>query len=269
MASSYLDAFSRVRENAPLIQCLTNTVVAQFTANALLAIGASPAMCDTPEESFDFARIASGVLINAGTPSVEQYAGMEQAIAGATSVGTPWVLDPVAVGALQERTRFAQASVIKNPSAIRGNASEVVALAGLGAGGRGVDATDSVEVALDAATELAVRTGGVVAVSGPRDLIVSEGRTTWLDSGDPLLQQVIGTGCSLGAIIAAYLAATRDTEISAHDAIIAAHAHLGVAGALAARSSAGPGTFAVALLDALYTVDRTQLAQLSSIVEQR
>ncbi|WP_080794979.1 hydroxyethylthiazole kinase [Corynebacterium pacaense] len=269
MADSYLHALSHVRDTAPLIQCLTNSVVMQFTANVLLAAGASPAMCDTPEESFDFAGIASGVLINAGTPSSEQYEGMRMAIAGANEAGTPWVLDPVAVGALQQRTRFARAGVVTRPAAIRGNASEIVALAGLGAGGRGVDSTDPVESALAAARQLATATGGVVAVSGERDLIVSEGRATWLSSGDPLLQLVIGTGCSLGALVAAYLAATRNSGVSAHDAVIAAHAHLGVAGTLAARRSAGPGSFAVELLDAIHAVDSTDLAELSSIREQK
>lgn len=100
-------AVSAVREINPLVQCLTNSVVMEITANVLLAVGASPAMCDTPSESADFAAIASAVLINAGTPTRDQYEGMRQAIQGATVAGTPWVLDPVAVGALQERTDFA------------------------------------------------------------------------------------------------------------------------------------------------------------------
>lgn len=267
MANSYPGALTHVRATTPLVQCLTNSVVMQFTANVLLAAGSSPAMCDTPGESFDFAQAASGVLINAGTPSVEQYRGMNQAIAGANEAGTPWVLDPVAVGALAERTKFAGAVVDKRPTAIRGNASEIVALAGLGAGGRGVDATDSVFDAVEAATLLARRTGGIVAVTGPEDLIVSAERTTWLCSGDPMLQLVIGTGCSLGALVAAYLGATKNTEISAHDAVIAAHAHMGAAGQIAATRASAPGSFAVAFLDALYEVNAAHMAELTSIRE--
>ena len=122
---------SAVREQEPLVQCLTNSVVMDITANVLLAIGASPAMCDTPSESADFAAVASGVLVNAGTPSYEQYAGMRAAVAGATAAGTPWVLDPVACGGLTERTRFQRSIALEKPSAIRGNASEIIALANL------------------------------------------------------------------------------------------------------------------------------------------
>lgn len=267
MADSYLHALTQLRITTPLVQCLTNSVVMQFTANALLAAGATPAMADTPAESFDFAQVANGVLINPGTPSAEQYKGMHQAIAGATEAGTPWVLDPVGVGGLTERTNFARAVVDKRPTAIRGNASEIVALAGLGAGGRGVDATDAVADALPAAQQLAARTGGVVAVTGREDLIVSADRVTWLSSGDPLLQLVIGTGCALGALTVAYLGATRDTDISAHDAVIAAHAHMGAAGQIAATRATAPGSFAVALIDALHDLDSADLRNLTSIRE--
>lgn len=265
MADSYLHALTQLRTNTPLVQCLTNSVVMQFTANALLAAGATPAMADTPSESFDFAQIATGVLINPGTPSAEQYEGMRQAVAGANAAGTPWVVDPVGVGGLAERTEFVQGLVDKRPAAIRGNASEVVALAGLGAGGRGVDATDAVADALIAAQQLAHQTSGVVAVTGPEDLIVSTDRVTWLKSGDPMLQLVIGTGCALGALSAAYLGATRNTDISAHDAVIAAHAHMGAAGQIAASRATAPGSFAVALIDALFELTPAQLADLTSI----
>ncbi|NLZ57759.1 MAG: hydroxyethylthiazole kinase [Corynebacterium sp.] len=267
MADSYLHALIHVRTTTPLVQCLTNSVVMQFTANALLAAGATPAMADTPTESYNFAQVATGVLINPGTPSAEQYEGMRQAVAGANAAGTPWVLDPVGVGGLAERTGFARGIVDKHPSAIRGNASEIVALAGLGAGGRCVDATDEVADALAAAQQLALHTGGVVAVTGPEDLIVSADRITWLSSGDPMLQLVIGTGCALGALTAAYLGAIKDTDISAHDAVIAAHAHMGAAGQIAATRATAPGSFAVALIDALYELTPAQLADLTSIRE--
>lgn len=267
MAYPYHLIIDTLRQNTPLAQCLTNSVVMQFTANVLLAAGASPAMCDTPEESYDFAGVASGVLINAGTPGTEQYQGMAEAIRGANEAGTPWVLDPVAVGGLRQRTEFARGVVDKRPTAIRGNASEITALAGLGPGGRGVDATDSVDSALQAARLLAARTGGVVAVSGPVDLMVSGTRVTRLTSGHPMLQLVIGTGCSLGALTAAYLGAVRDTEIPRHDAVLAAHAHMGAAGQLAASRASAPGSFAIALIDALHELTPDHIRSLTSIEE--
>ncbi|MCF4006678.1 hydroxyethylthiazole kinase [Corynebacterium uropygiale] len=261
------DAVKAVRESTPLVQCLTNTVVAEITANVLLAVGASPAMCDTPEEAGDFAAIASGVLINAGTPSSEQYDGMRAAIAGATGAGTPWVLDPVAVGALRQRTAFCLDAVTRGPAAIRGNASEIRALAGAGSGGRGVDATTDVASALDAARQLAREHDCVVAISGERDLIVSAERATWLRSGHRFMPLLIGTGCSLGAVCTAYLGAAKEAGISAHDAVLAAHAHMGAAGGVAGSLSAGPGSFHSAWIDALYALSAEDIERLVSCEE--
>ena len=245
-------AVSAVREINPLVQCLTNSVVMEITANVLLAVGASPAMCDTPSESADFAAIASAVLINAGTPTRDQYEGMRQAIQGATVAGTPWVLDPVAVGALQERTDFAREILQFTPHAIRGNASEIVALAGLGSGGRGVDATDDVAAALPAAKQLAVQTKGVVAISGESDFIVSAHQVTKV---------------ALGALTAAYLGAAHIRGIAAHDAVVAAHAHTGAAGMVAGESARGPGSFAPAWVDALYNLTPEHIAELVTVQE--
>ncbi|MDO4631872.1 MAG: hydroxyethylthiazole kinase [Corynebacterium sp.] len=256
-------AVATMRQAHPLVQCLTNNVVTEITANVLLAAGAAPAMCDTPEESADFAAIASGVLINAGTPSTEQYAGMLEAIRGANAAGTPWVLDPVAVGVLAHRTAFVKDIVQYNPTAIRGNASEITALAGIGAGGRGVDATDEVEAAIPAARELAARTGGIVAISGAQDVIISADRTTWLTSGHLMMQLVIGTGCSLGALAAAYLG----SGIPAHEAVVAAHAHAGAAGIVAAECATAPGSYAVAWVDALYELSPSRIEELVTVVE--
>ncbi|MGD7001332.1 hydroxyethylthiazole kinase [Corynebacterium halotolerans] len=258
-------ALERLRQTTPLVQCLTNTVVQQITANVLLAAGASPAMTDTPEEAADFARLASGVLLNAGTPSASQYAGMREAVRGANEAGTPWVLDPVAVGALHHRTTFAREIIAHRPAAIRGNASEIVALAGLGGGGRGVDATDEVAAAIPAARQLQRDTGAVIAVSGAEDAIVTAEEIIWLRSGSPLLQLVIGSGCALGALTAAYLGAARDSGIPAGDAVLTAHAHTGAAGQLAARRASSPGSFAVAWVDALYELDAAGVAELVAV----
>ncbi|RBO71700.1 hydroxyethylthiazole kinase, partial [Microbacterium sp. H6] len=160
-----------LREAPPLTHCITNAVVTGFTANVLLALGAAPAMVDIVGEVGMFAGVASGMLVNLGTPTPEQRAATLEAVTGARAAGTPWVLDPVAVGALPVRTALARQLVEQRPTAIRGNASEVLALAGLSAGGRGVDSTDSTESAAEAASALARTTRGVVAVSGPIDLL--------------------------------------------------------------------------------------------------
>lgn len=244
-------ALAALRDRGPLVQCLTNTVVQQITADVLLAIRAAPAMVDHPQEAPVFAAVADGILVNTGTVSPAQVEAMPAAARAARDAGRPWVLDPVAIGSLPVRTPLAHELLELGPTAIRGNASEIAALAGTGRGGRGVDSTDSVDAVLEAARDLAERSGAVVAVSGERDAIVSRHRTTLLTSGDPLMTRVIGTGCSLGASCAAVLGATRDTDLTAHDAVLAAHALLGAAGTRAARTAEGVGSFAVAWLDAL------------------
>ena len=240
---------TRLRQRTPLVQCITNHVVQGFTANALLALGAAPAMVDIVGESGVFAAAADGLLINLGTPAPEQRAAMLEAVAGAGAAGTPWVLDPVAIGALPVRTSLAHDLAAARPAAIRGNASEILALAGHGTGGRGTDSADSHTAALPAARALAAAHGTVVAVSGPEDLIHASGRTLLVHGGDPLLTRVTGGGCALGAIVAAVLAVREDT--AAVDAVAAAHAIYGQAAAAAAAQTAGPGSFAVQLLDEL------------------
>lgn len=226
-----LHARDILRGESPLVQCLTNTVAAALSANVLLAAGA------TPEEAGDFARRAAGVLVNMGTPTAARYDAMRAAVRGATDTNTPWVLDPVGAGVLGHRTRFLRSlladATLAAPTAIRGNTAEIAALGGARA---------------------------LVAVSGPVDLIVSPGRETRLTSGDPLLTRVSGTGCALGAVCAAYLGLGGDP----HDAVLAAHAHLGAAAQIAARSATEPGSFAAAWLDAVHHLTSAEIADLVS-----
>ncbi len=258
---------SLLRESSPLVHCLTNSVVRGVTADVLLAAGAAPAMVDHPEEAGDFAAVASGVLVNVGNPTSEQVEGMHAAIASAREHGTPWVLDPVAVGGLTLRTRLATEWLDHGPAAIRANASEIVALAGAGEGGRGVDSTATVPQALAPAIGLSGQTGGTVAISGAQDLVITHTggptRATWIDSGHPLLQKVIGTGCALGALTAGYISVARSAGIPDHDGVVAAHAHVGAAGSAAGTVAMGPGSFAMAWLDALYSLEPAQIAELA------
>lgn len=243
-----------LREAPPLTHCITNAVVTGFTANVLLALGAAPAMVDIVGEAEMFAGVASGVLINLGTPTPEQREAMIEAVDGASATGTPWVLDPVAIGALPIRTALAGRLVEKRPTAIRGNASEILALAGRSSGGRGVDATDSTDAAVDAARDLARRTGGVVAVSGPVDVITDGDRVLRVANGDELLTRVTGGGCALGAVMAAFLGAAAGSEHDPLTAVAAATLVYTIAAEHAAAISHGPGSFAVALLDALAAI---------------
>ena len=259
-AGALTAARSALSSAAPLVHCLTNTVVQALTANALLAVGAAPAMVDDPAEAEDCAAVASAVLVIVGSVSERTARAMRLATASAARAGTPWVLDPVAVGALAYRTGLAAELLAARPAVVRGNASEVMALAGAGSGGRGVDSTAKVDDALDAAVALARRTGGVVAVSGEVDVVTDGSRTVRVGGGSVLLTRTTGAGCALGALVAAYVAATGD----ALTGTVAAHAHVAVAAERAAQVAHGPGTFAPAWLDALDGVTDLSPARVSA-----
>lgn len=234
--------------HSPLVHCLTNQVVQSFTANVLLAVGASPAMVVDHEEALAFSAIANALLINIGTLTREQALAMRAAIEGANRAGTPWTLDPVAVGPLAFRTRFAREVLMQKPAAIRGNASEILALAGRGAGGRGVDTTQDAQEALSAAGELARQSGAIVAVTGEVDYVTDGTRMLAITGGDPLMTRVVGTGCALSALVAAAcsLPGSRLDNVAAACGIFA------TAGYQAAQRCQGPGSFPSAFLDALY-----------------
>lgn len=246
-----------LRQHAPLVQCLTNIVVANFTANVLLASGCAPAMVDNAQEAEGFAAISAGVLINLGTPYQETAQAMRAAVRGAERAGVPWVLDPVAAGAVPWRTSIALELLAKHhPRIVRGNGSEILALMG-GQGGKGVESTAGADQAVDAARQLARQHGCVVAVSGEVDYLTDGARAVRIANGHPHLTRVTGAGCSLGALMAAFAGVAQDALLAASSAT----ALLTVAADDAARACQGPGSFAVALIDRLYTLTPEALAQ--------
>src|ERR1700751_5127230 len=193
--------FREVRELIPLVLSLTNSVVQEFTANALLALGASPIMSDALEEIVELVGIANALNLNIGTPTPRSAEAMALAAQTAKSRQIPIVLDPVAVGATKLRRGLADRLVEIAPSAvIRGNHAEIAALAGLPALARGVDAAESSEKASVAVRRLAKRLGPVAIASGPIDYL-SDGRMVIsVDNGHPLMSRITGSGCVATAV---------------------------------------------------------------------
>ena len=248
---------ARLRATNPLVHLLTNEVVQEITANVLLAAGASPAMIVAEEEVSSFAAISGALLVNVGTLYPARLAAMKQAVTAANRAGVPWTLDPVAVGVLDYRTQACREFLKCKPAAIRGNASEILALAGCSATGRGVDTTAGSAAAIGAAEELARATGAVVAVTGETDFI-TDGATTWATPwGHPLMTRVVGTGCALSALVAAFTAQAP----SRLSAVAAACAIAGLCGELAVAASRGPGSFKVEFLDALYLLSPEKIRE--------
>lgn len=242
------DPLRILRQQAPLVHCLTNDVVQNFTANCLLAIGAAPAMVTEPEEAAQFSAIADALLINIGTLTRSRSRAMLAAIESANQAGTPWVLDPVGVGALHYRTDFARQLLALAPAAIRANASEILALAGHSGAGRGVDSADNAYQVLPVAIGLASRWHTLVAVTGAVDFI-TDGEQVWsVDDGHPLMTRVTGTGCALSAVVAAFCALPGDRLVH----VAAACKLMASSGRQAAVHCAGPGSFVAGFIDELY-----------------
>ena len=247
---------TRIRADAPLVHNITNFVVMNTTANALLALGASPVMAHAAEEVEAMAAMAGALVVNIGTLSAEWVESMRRAMHSAAAHGRPIVFDPVGAGATRFRTEICLRLLQEVPPAIvRGNASEIRALAGAAATTKGVDSTEASDAARGAAQTLAARYGCVVSVSGATDLIVSLERVARVANGHPMMPRVTGLGCSATALTGAFAAVNPSRlEAAAH-----AMAVMGIAGEIAAAQSPGPGTFQVRFLDALYLLDEPDI----------
>ncbi len=250
-----------VRANAPLVHSITNFVVMNFNANVLLALGASPVMAHAREEVADMANIAGALVLNIGTLEPDWIAAMKIAHTRAHERGIPVVLDPVGAGATPYRNS-ALSELIANapPSIIRGNASEVMSVAGLSTATKGVDSSVGSNQALDSAQGLAQDINGVVCVSGETDYVLdAQGRRASLHNGHVWMTKVTGVGCSASAMIGAFAAVQHD----AWRATVSAMAYLGVVGEVAyehARTE-GVGMYQVRLLDALQQLDEASFVQ--------
>jgi len=239
----------------PLVLCLTNTVAANFTANCLLAIGAKPAMIEDASEAAELAGIADAMLVNLGTVTAQQADVMRAAIQSANAHGTPWVLDPVAIQILSFRRKLAEEFLALKPSLIRGNHAEIEVLR---------ETTDNGQWTMD------VEQFPAILSSGETDFIIpakteatSKGNAepkgeatssslvkneTSISGGTPLLQSVTATGCAQGAICAAFLGRGQAPE----EAALSASRLMKQAGERAAAKASTPGSFQIALLDALW-----------------
>ena len=253
-----------LRAKAPLVHNITNYVAMDISANVLLAIGASPAMVHAIEEVEEFVSFSSALVVNLGTLSPSWIDAMVKAARRARERSIPWVLDPVGAGATALRNEAVARLIAEKPTLIRGNASEILAVAGAaGAAGKGVDSGNSSDEARAPAIALARATGAVVIVSGAVDVITDGQRVAALANGDALMTRVTAVGCALSAVVAGFAAAVKDP----FEAGVAATAVYGVAGELAAATAAGgPATFRSNFLDLLARLDGDTVARTLRVV---
>jgi hydroxyethylthiazole kinase len=251
MASKAAENLERIRQEQPLIHNITNYVVMNYTANALLAMGASPVMAHALEEVEEMVALAGALVLNIGTLSEPWVDAMVAAGSKASQQDTPVVLDPVGAGATRMRTAAARRILEACPvRVLRGNASEILALAQEKVETKGVDSVHSVEAAAEAARALARRLHATLAITGVVDLITDGERVLHVSNGHPLMGRVTGTGCTATAAVGAFLAVDDDPLSAAATAL----AYFGLAGEEAGRRAGAPGSFMIALLDSLYAL---------------
>ena len=250
------DALRAMRETGPLVHCITNYVAMNISANVLLAAGASPAMIHTSEETPDFAKIVGALTINIGTLSPHWVEGMKGAVRAAIEANVPWVFDPVAHFATPYRAGVAQEILKMQPTILRGNASEILALGGQSSAAKGVDATDTVAVAEASAMTLANDFSIVVAISGAQDFVTDGERVARISGGSAVMPQITALGCSLTCLMGGF-AAVAPPFVAA----VAALELYAEAGEIADHSANGPGTFQPLFLDALANTTPEQLAK--------
>ena len=240
--------WARVRRTNPLVHCMTNAVACAFTADVLAAAGASPAMLPAKEEAPDFTRIAAALLVNVGTLTAPDADAMLLTTRAALEAKKPGGLDPVAAGVSLWRDAVIAKLVLNSPPVIRGNPSELVALSGGEKTAKGVDSILTSADALEAAQTLASGAQTIVAVTGQVDYITDGTRTLSVAGGNAKVGRIVGTGCSLSALVAAFIAGTDDLLVGAASACALAKT---------AAQTVGDkpyGSFHTAYLDAIETV---------------
>ena len=258
-----IQAVETVRRTNPMAGSITNTVTINFVANAQLAVGGSAAMVYLPDEGEFLAKAGEATYINVGTLLPVYEESLPNVAKVLHDARKPWVLDPVAIGIGKMRTQLLQQFKDYKPSVVRGNASEIIALASLWhltddldvSNVRGVDSTDTVMAAKNAAVAIAKWTGGAVAVSGETDLITDGSIQVRSYGGSHFMEKITGAGCSIGGVVAIYATAT-----TPFIAALTATAVYNLAGKSAESKSNGPGSFQIKFLDELYQSTAQEIA---------
>ena len=263
-AEEIYKSIEAIRLKAPVVHNITNYVAMNNTANALLAIGASPVMAHAEEEVEDMVNIAAALVINIGTLSERWINAMMKAAAQAAKTGIPVILDPVGAGATNYRTQTARKLMEKNsPAVIRGNASEIMALDDGKTKTKGVDSAAASDDAIATAQKLSAAYNCVVCISGASDYVIEGRKIAKINNGHPLMTRVTGLGCTASALCGAFAA----VEKNYFAATVGAMVVMGIAGELAAREAAGPGSLQMHFLDNLYSLTERDINQYLKIEE--
>lgn len=255
----------QVRNASPLVHSITNYVVMNTTANAVLAIGASPIMAHAKSEVEEMVNISNSLVINIGTIDEYWEEAMLLAAKKANELHKPWILDPVGAGASSFRDSALSKILSFNPTVIRGNASEIIALSKTSNTiTKGVDSTAQSNEAIEAAKILAQNHKSIICISGETDIIINETQEIHLKNGDPMMTKVTGLGCTATALIGSFIGVIENKT----DAVVSAMSLLGIAGEIAAEQSAGPGSLQLNIIDKLYNITEDEFYNHLKMVKQ-
>ncbi|WP_027179652.1 hydroxyethylthiazole kinase [Maridesulfovibrio bastinii] len=249
-------ALEKVRSTSPLVLSITNYVTANINANTLLAVGASPIMSHQIKEVEDLTRISDAVVTNMGIPLDNLVESIFLAGKWANKIGKPLIFDPVGVGASKFRNEIcAKMLNSTSPDIIKGNASEIMALAGQENSTKGVDSSHASIEAEEAARLIALKYSCTVCVSGEIDLITDGCRKFLIENGHPLMARITGLGCSAGVLAGAFATTSNDKT----ESMVSCMAVLGIAGEIAAETAEGPASMQLKIIDKLYTITKSEI----------
>ena len=257
-ASEIYKSIEMIRQKSPVVHNITNYVAMNNTANALLALGASPVMAHAQEEVEEMVNIASALVINIGTLSKPWIYSMLKALSQARKKSIPIILDPVGAGATSYRTQTSRELINSEPpTIIRGNASEIMALYDDKSKTKGVDSAASSDAAIDVAQKLSETHKCVICISGATDYIVGKEKIVKIKNGHQLMSRVTGLGCTASALCGAFAAVEKLPFV----ATVKAMAVMGIAGEMAASVAVGPGSLQTNFLDCLYCLSENDISQ--------
>ncbi|MDD5686971.1 MAG: hydroxyethylthiazole kinase [Elusimicrobia bacterium] len=255
----------KVRAQKPVVHHLTNWVTIYDCANVVKVFGASPVMAHAKEEVADMAKIASSLVLNIGTLTVDFIDSMKIAAKSANEKGIPVVLDVCGAGAtkLRDQKSFELLDEVKI-NIIKGNSSEVARIAGENVQTKGVDATEVGKNLVELAKHLAKKRNCTVVITGKED-IVTDGKITYIvKNGHQMMANIVGTGCMATSVIGAFAAVEKDLALAS----VAGLCCFEIAAELAVKSSKGPGSFKEALFDAIFNLDKKTVEKMSKITRK-
>lgn len=262
MIEKIIEQIHNVRKLSPLVLNVTNYVAMNNSANALLAIGASPIMSKETDEMEDLAEICNSLVINIGTLEKNEVEAVIIAQKAFNKLSKPVILDPVGAGASSFRDNTIKKILLNgNIDYIRGNGSEIISIAGFNSISKGVDSINSSYDAITAAKELSLKYNCVVSISGQTDVIIDQQKCIVIENGSEMMTKVTALGCSATAILAAFATLNADRITNA----TSASALMSICGQIAAEKSPGPGTLQVNLLDTLYNIKEDQIRKIASV----